>query len=542
MKTKYQRLKNLFLTCSFTFLLLPFNLSFADEAKGSSAATDKVVPANPDKETHESLKITAENYFKERKYNECAEYLESLAQKEETPEPALNYLIALTRYNQLKYLEESQNWNDYFNNGEDYRQQIQSYAQEAIESTSLKDSVNIYARLILWKLHKDQGDSSQEEILSGLLNAVLENAKSAEATAGLLKDVADQLLLSGDKIYSRRLYKAYVEKLAASKISDEELNASATGFFKDQNLELSEALYDVYISRIAASMPKEKLIPALTEIAKQFTYKPAGIQDMLYAEKVFAKIEEAAGKDVFDEALLYLRAFNLEKAKDFAKAKDVYLDLINGFPAGTQINEAIYKTGIIYVYILRDLKEGRNYFEKLAQKETLDPQIISSFYQLGLLSQWESDLIKAKQYYNKLIEVAKDAYAEKINLAKERLKEIDEAKPMDYNLKSFLDASLKPENAVFDTAKTELQLTPYNVKKNESLSVATSASAAVGESGCMPVELQYLWSGDLGSARASAGQHSFETAYSDSGTKQINLVVVSPAGFAGRSMDLADVQ
>ena len=522
MKTKNPRSAFL-LICAFAFLFLTFNFLRADDS------TD----------AYTKLKETTAGYFKDNKYNECADYLKSLTQKDGANASTISYFIALTRYNQLKYLEESQNWNEYFSSGQDYRQQVGTYAQEAIDATSAKDSVNVYARLILWRLHKDQGDAMEDGVLTELVNAALENAKSSE-DARLLKDVADQVLLYEDKINSRRLYKAYVEKLAASKISDEELSSSASRFYEEQNLELSEALYDVYIGRIAVNLPKEKLIPVLAEIAKQFTYKPAGPQDMFYAEKVFAKIEETAGKEAFDEELLYLRAFNLEKDKDFAKSKDVYLDLINRFPQGPHINEAIYKTGMIYVYVLADLKEGRNYFEKLAQKETIDPQVISAFYQLGLLSQWDNDVVKAKEYYNKLIEIAKDGYAGKLGLTKERLKEIEESKPLEYNLKSFLDVSLKQENAAAaDMTKADFKLTPYLVKKDENLNVGASASA--GESGCMPIDLQYLWSGDLGSAKPSPDQHAFETNYSDSGVKQINLVVVSAAGIVGRSMDLADV-
>jgi hypothetical protein len=143
------------------------------------------------------------------------------------------------------------------------------------------------------------------------------------------------------------------------------------------------------------------------------------------------------------------------------------------------------------------------------------------------------------EYYNKLIEIAKDGYAERLGLAKERLKEIEESKPLEYNLKSFLDVSLKQGNAAADPTKADFKLTPYLVKNGENLNIAATASA--GESGCMPIDLQYLWSGDLGSAKPSLDQHAFETNYSDSGVKQVNLVVVSPAGIVGRSMDLADV-
>jgi len=93
--------------------------------------------------------------------------------------------------------------------------------------------------------------------------------------------------------------------------------------------------------------------------------------------------------------------------------------------------------------------------------------------------------------------------------------------------------------AVFDSGKADLKLTPYVLKVNEKLNAGVTASA--GESGCMPIELQYLWSGDLGSASPTPEQRTMEISYSDSGIKEINLVVVTPSGVVGRSVSLADV-
>jgi len=103
----------------------------------------------------------------------------------------------------------------------------------------------------------------------------------------------------------------------------------------------------------------------------------------------------------------------------------------------------------------------------------------------------------------------------------------------------FLDVSLKPENTVFDSGKADLRFSPYVLKAGGTMKVSVSASA--GETGCMPVGLQYLWSGDLGSASVTPEENSFETSYGEAGTKQINLVVASSTGVVGRSVDIADV-
>jgi hypothetical protein len=56
----------------------------------------------------------------------------------------------------------------------------------------------------------------------------------------------------------------------------------------------------------------------------------------------------------------------------------------------------------------------------------------------------------------------------------------------------------------------------------------------------MQVELQYLWSGHLGENKPSTSQSSFETSYTTAGTKEINLVVVSPTGVIDRTLDMVD--
>jgi hypothetical protein len=55
------------------------------------------------------------------------------------------------------------------------------------------------------------------------------------------------------------------------------------------------------------------------------------------------------------------------------------------------------------------------------------------------------------------------------------------------------------------------------------------------------VELQYLWSGDLGGANPGVEMSNFQGAYADPGTKVINIVLVSPAGIIDRTFTMVDV-
>jgi tetratricopeptide (TPR) repeat protein len=314
----------------------------------------------------------------------------------------------------------------------------------------------------------------------------------------------------------------------------------AAGFFKDGNLELAETVYDVYIEKIVKSRPKDDLIPELANLAREFVYKDGSLNDPSYAEKIFARIESLSSKAAFDEQLSYLRAYNLERAREFAKAKDVYIDLLSRFPNSSYYDKVNFKLGIISAYALRDIKGAREFFQKLAGKEIASPEVISSLYQLGLLAQWEEDLERAKANYLKLKEKAGDEFKACLGPAEQRLNEITENKLLDNNIRSFLDVSLRDEYSTFNMSKVELKSSAYNLKKGQEFTM--TATAYPPESGCLQVVLEYGWVGDLGKAAPTSENSSFTSAYSEPGTKFIGLVVRTSAGIIDRSIDLIDVE
>jgi hypothetical protein len=526
---------------SFTLccLLLGIFPAFAQGDNQLVALSKQIIETKSNEGLYAPFEELRDIYFKDNKYKEFAEFLKSLGQKKKELEPFVNYYTALAFYSQLKYLEEKQGWDEYFSQGNAYRDELATDAEKTVEATQAGDPLHIYARLLIWQFHRDQQDSLSEDALTGLMSSVKEYAKLS-ADPKPIKEVADKFLAYGEKAKSRELYKIYAGKIAASDIKDEALNNIAFGFYKQGNLELAETIYDIYMSRITRSLSKEEAVPLLIDIARLFSYKDEGAHDASYAEKVFQEIENLGGKESFNQEFIYLRAFNLEKAKEYAKAKDNYLDLVRRYPGTGYNDEAVFKSAIITTYVLRDIKQGKGYFQGLAEKETMSPQKIPSLYQLGLLSQWEGDLIKAKEYYNRLIAEAGENSGQTLDLTRERLKEIDEGRPIEYNLKTFLDLSLKEENAIFDMTKFDLSSHPYHAKKNGDVTVSSSSYFA--QAGCMQVELQYLWSGDTGTKKPSLAEAQFNTTYTESGTKEINLVIVSPAGIVDRSIDIVDIE
>lgn len=490
-----------------------------------------------------NLEKLKDQYFKENNYSKFVDYLESRVQKNELPGLCPNYYIALSRYKQLKYLEDKQQWDEYFSQGNNYRDQITANLSKVVGSTSPNDKGYIYSRLLLWQFHRDQQDAFSDQTLIDLVNSCFEYSKQAGDIAPI-KNVADALLSYSEKAKARQIYAIYVEKLTTSNKTADELKEAAYGFYKNNNLELAELLYDAYIEKIKSSASKQELIDKLFDLAKLFVYHPNGPRDMAYAEKIYKQIEDLGGMEAFNEERLYTRAFNLEKMRDYKKAADIYQAFLGRFPDSALAPKVNYKLGIIYTYALKDYKSGMGYFTKVSQPAAgtnPSPYFVSSLYQLGLLSQWLQDIASAKNYYDKLIELAKDNFGDTVGSAKNRLNEIGSGAGLEYNLKTFMDISLKPEfSNIQDMAKLDLSASNYLPKSQEA--VDFSSNAYVQESGCTQVILQYLWSGDTGKSSPSLESPNFNTSYSSPGTSVVNLVMVSPTGVVDRNFEIIDVE
>ncbi len=469
-----------------------------------------------------------EEYSAKNNYEGLAVALQEMLNKEKSAAGCVNYYLARARLRQLKYLEETQGWDEYFSRGNDYRQQLIANAEKAIEKSSPADQYHLYAKILLWEFYKGMQDVFAEEALSDLMNAAAEYAKAAEDTQAV-KAAADSLYALDEKIKARQLYKIYADKIVNSRANADALLKIASGFYADGNAELSEVLYDAYIQRISGSFTREKLVSALGDIAALFVYKDEGLSDPDYAEKIFVRIEKTAGKDALTQELEYLRAFNLEKGKDFEAALKAYQHLLKRFPGFPGARAVIYKIGLISAYCLGDLKTARDHLLRLTGQQEIDSNKISAFYHLGLFKQWEERLDEARKYYSRLVEDSGQLYPETASLAKKRLQEIESGLPIEYSLKSFMDAVLSESKVYHDKGRLFLKSNPSRAKAGVEIAVESSAYSV--QTGCLPVELQYLWSGNTGSSSPAAQEPSFKTTYSGKGIKEVFVTVVSPTEF-----------
>lgn len=479
-------------------------------------------------------------YFSQKKYNEFADFLKKFKRTVLTPcEIPVGYYIALCRSKQLKDLEDNQNWQEYFDSGVNYRQEIFSQTEELVSECSLS-SFTIKGMLINWLTHKAQNDDEAQDVLNSLMVKITSYADLKYSETNVFKELADTLLKEGEPLKAKSIYNIYANKLLISENNAEKLKSYAKNALSEGNIDLSEIIYNRFIEMISTSYKEEKLSEELAQIAKDFlAYGWAKGNDPIFAESIFNKLKELCGFSYFNEDLQYLRAYNLQAMKDYKRCKEEYEILIKEFPNSIYLDEAEFKLGIICTYILARSQEGKEFFENVSERNSSLEYALISLYHMSLLNQYAKDLDAANSGYAKIIELTAGSiedFKDLILKVNERQKEIKESKPIEYNLMMFLDSALA--NGIFKETSLELTVNPQKVSYTDQAKF--SVGAGVFETGCLSPQLTYLWSGDLGSVKQVPQEAEFPTDYKTKGTKVVNLAIMDLAGNVTTALAMVD--
>lgn len=527
---------------------LPHPLSanvFAEEADLKKAKKlEALILANPrDAKVIPSLDELSEIYFIERQYEPLIEFLRKL-EKVKSLGPCdvpVGYYIGLCRYHQLKYLEEAQNWKEYFDSGNSYRQEL-FIETEKISALCPRSGFGVRSQALNWLQHKLQNDALQEGALNKLTQMLSSYTEQEGFDREVIKEAADILSKQGETALAKDAYTMYTKGLLAQEKSADALLESAEGALKEGNISLSQIIYDRYIEISRASLSKDNLSESLISITRQFAADGWNRgKDPAYAEKIFGVLEEACGKSYFNEELRYLRAYNLQRIKEYVRCAQEYELLAKDFPKSIYLDEAEFKLGVIHTYLLGNKEKGITYWRNVIEREPSSLEYkAEAIYHQSLLSQYAGDLNAAKAGYARILVLISDNpdFKDLFVRASERQKELQEANPMEYNLKAFLEIAIGNPSAI-DGFGLELNVSPFKTTKSENVSF--SAEQLQMQTGCLAPELTYLWSGELGSVMPRPTTAEFSTQYASKGVKVVNLAVLSGQDIAGVALEMAEV-
>ena len=531
-----------FLVTGF-WLLVTMGYAQGPELRKSKQLESFILSNPQDKQAVSMLDELSELCFSQHQYGELIDFLRKLEKKKSTSvcDLAVGYYIGLCRYHQLKELEETKNWQEYFDSGNSYRQEL-FMETEKLSRECPNTAFGVRAQVLNWLQHKAQNDGQIEASLNKLMELVTNFAKTIPSDIELIKSVADSLSKYEEPALARSTYNLYLNQLLSIEKSPLKLQSIAENALKEANINLAETIYDRYIELIKGSLSKDNLAGELIAIIKQFaTYGWAKGNDPLYAEKLFGVLKEACAKDYFNEELQYLRAYNLQRLKEYARSAEEYVVLVTDFPKSGYLDEAEFKLAVIYTYILGQKEKGLSYWQKVIERNSALEYALPSLYHKSLISQHSGDFESAKTGYLKIMEVIAQMsdFGNLSQALSARQKEIQESRPIEYNLKTFLDAALQQPSGA--TIGLELRLSPFKVLSFKEEEVKFQLQQVQIEIGCFAPELSYLWSGDLGSIKPLPTTLEFTTSYKAPGVKVVNLAVLSSSGIIGSTLEMVEV-
>jgi len=393
-----------------------------------------------------NLSTLSDFYFKQKKFNDLYDFLDLQSKKSTYRNNSIIlYHKALTRFVQMRYLEENKLWEEYFEKKDLYIEQLK-IALERIDKLD-KDAIALKSKLMEWQLFKE--DKEQSALLLDELFAVAKDfSQESEEKLEVIRQVAEDLFADKENNYGKKLYSIYVSKITDADISLERVKKLAEEFFDKAQFNLSVSLYDIYIEKILQNKSEDSIIPSISEmkkIAQKFAH-PGWLEapDGFFAESVYERMEKIMSRAVFDMKSQLSRAYNLERLKEYDLCVREYYNLLTRFPKYDEPDKVYFRLGVIYAYLLKDVPKAKTNLLKVMNDFSESVDYLNSCYHLGLLAHWSKDFEQAKKYYQIILAKAKKDSSENeiTSLAKERLKEIEEKKDIEYNLRLFLTATL----------------------------------------------------------------------------------------------------
>lgn len=488
------------------------------------------------------LEKTAGEYFAKHDYDGFYQYVTSALADKKAEAAEAYYYLALARQKTIDHWQEKKDWEGVYDKAEDFKKEIVQNLKKAEAEARDNQALSLKIKYLKWRSAKDDEADSGVTLFSAFVDAAKGLSGSVEA-AGVIKQIADELSGLEDKNLSRRLYEIYVVKLLEAKPAKEELKRSAELFLAEKNIYLAKTLLDAYLEQFADD--KTQQAREMVAVAAFFAHSgSADGLDPVFAESMYQKAFESAGMEAFDADSQHRRAFNLERTKEHSAAATQYKKFLDGFPDHAGRAAVLFRLGVLSAYALKDPAAAAQYFMKVREEAKSPSLVLSSLYQLGLLSQYRGDTEKAKEFYGVCLESAKAQVptmeaSEICRLAAERLLEIEETKEIKYGIKLFLDAALKQQEAgalalnVDVTGRPFIQAAAAPVR----FVVTTSAPAT----GCMTPVYAYEWSGEVGSLAQVPNAPEITTDYLSGGVKVVHVAVVGPNGLEGAGFDMVEI-
>ncbi len=455
------------------------------------------------------LKSQAEDFLRQERFADLLDFLDILRMEKgkDIAELQIEYYSVLAKSKYLDYLEQKEDWENYYNHVDLFNAEIIKSAKDFVGNNPASLET-IDMQYLAWKAYiRDEETASAEEAFNRLIDLVIAYTEENADTA-VFQEIAERLSNEGRVRQLNKLFESYKEFLAENAGSDsiERLGVIAEEYFKKDKIETAIVIYGHYIDLVLRQYSQAKAQLVLNDLAGKFRehgFTPA--KDADFAEKIYELITQKFGRDALGEEALFARGYNLESLNIYDRAQEEYKYFVKKFPESVFLPEVYTRLAIINLYSFGQIDIAQMFFQKVADDFSNSPYAPFCTYNAAMILQWQSEDELASRLYSILL-ASGGLFSE---AAKDRLDEIKNKQKMDEDLRYVLEYLSATEDS--STIMMTLQSRPQRAFVGEK--VIWSATAQDFSSGTVQPSFTYEWSGDTGSNDDPGNTAKFSTTY-----------------------------
>ncbi len=455
------------------------------------------------------LKSQAEDFLRQERFADLLDFLDILKMenRQDIADVQIEYYSVLAKSKYLDYLEQKEDWENYYNHVDLFNAEIIKSAEDFVgkHPASLE---TIDMQYLAWRAYiRDEETASAEEAFNKLIEVVITYTEENADTA-VFQEIAKRLSNEGKVRQLNKLFKSYKEFLAENAGSDsiERLGVIAEGYLKKDKIETAIVIYEHYIDLVLRQYSKAKVQLVLNELGNKFRHHgfvPA--KDADFAEKIYKLFTQKFGRDSLSEEALFARGYNLESLNIYDRALEEYKYFVKKFPKSVFLPEVYTRIAVINLYSFGQIGLSLRFFQKVADEFSDSFYAPFCAYNAAMLLQWQSEDEPASRFYSVLFPSG-GLFSE---AAKDRLNEIKNKEKMGEDLRYVLEYLAGTEES--STIMMTLESRPQRAFAGEQ--VIWSATAQDFSSGTVQPSFTYEWTGDTGSNDDPGNTAGFSTTY-----------------------------
>ncbi len=454
------------------------------------------------------------------------EGLESISKDDSIYPEYKKYLEALLKFYELKHWEKAQDWKNFYNQGLIYKKEIKETLNSLLEGEYQNPLLRIKAESLLGVILKNEGNDSYLNIYRDLHADIRNYLSQTQDMEGVLS-CADFFYENQDKDSARKIYRTILRTVKNKQVSLEKLKSLGEKFYGSDR-DFSASVYKIYLDRLRDVNPDEEYWKEIKRIF--FMFCSWGFETK--SESNFSLISDITSQflqcgPVLDNALLYLCAFNSQRAKDYPQSIEFYKKLLDKTP-GEIREEIIFKIALLS-FFNEDRKNFLKYSSLLEKENPSSIYLGPIFYIKGILAHYEEDFASSQRLYGKSMKFSLDPGIPKL------LERAKKNKPLPENIRIYLDLYF---HKILPQGSTSISLSPAMALVSEP--IRGQAQYFIPGLGCLQPQVVYLWWGWLG-RDSYPSQNTFSASYERQGPQIIFCSIQTPTGFLDRDQELLEV-